>query len=372
MRPFTLLVKPTGPDCNINCDYCFYSSKVDMFGQARHRMSDEIAEAMVKDLLGLGFRKNSIAWQGGEPTLMGLDFYKRLMDWEKKYIKPGCNVSNALQTNGILLDEQWCKFLHEYNWLVGISLDGPKELHDFYRKDFAGKGTFDRVMAGIENCKKFGVEYNILTLLNAKNVSQPDLLFDFFIENDFKFLQFIQCVERDKVTGEVAGYAVTAEQYGDFLCRIFDRWLEHGPEKMSIRLFDSILSYCLCSRHTICTLSRNCDDYIVIEHNGDAFCCDFFVEGQWRIGNILETPIGELATSKIKKQFSKLKKDVCTACSVCRYFEICRGGCLKDRAVKQGVYKDQNYFCQSYKKFFDYALPKFWQIAAEFKSQNKI
>ena len=367
MRPFTLLIKPTGPDCNINCEYCFYSGKVEIFGKEKHRMSDLVAETMVRDYLALGFPENSIAWQGGEPTLMGVDFYRRLMEWEKKYVQPRSRVSNALQTNGILLDEEWCTFLHDNDWLVGISLDGPKRLHDFYRKDFSGKGTFDRVMRGIENCKKYNVEFNILTLLNAKNVVEPDTLFDFFMENGFKYLQFIQCVERDEVTGQIAGYAVTAEQYGEFLCRIFDRWLEYGPGKISIRMFDSILNYCLWGRHTICTMSRTCDDYIVIEHNGDAYCCDFFVEGKWRIGNILQTPIGQLASSKMKKQFSKIKSDICMNCTVCRYLDICRGGCVKDRAAKAGLYKDESYFCQSYKKFFDYALPKFWQIAADFK-----
>jgi uncharacterized protein len=262
--------------------------------------------------------------------------------------------------------------LQENNWLVGISLDGPKRLHDIYRKDFAGNGTFERVMRGIENCKKYNVEFNILTLLNDKNVVEPDALFDFFIENGFKYLQFIQCVERDRQTGKMAPYAITAEQYGDFLCRIFDRWVEYGPEKLSERMMDSMMHYCLYGRGTMCTMSRNCNDYIVIEHNGDAYCCDFFVEGKWRIGNILETPIGELASSKMKKEFSKIKSDISMNCTVCRYLDVCRGGCMKDRAIKQGLYKDESYFCQGYKKFFDHAMAKLWQLAADFKSKHSI
>ena len=173
-RPFTLLIKPAGPDCNIACRYCFYACKTELFGGGAHRMSEATLECLVRSYLGRGFEQNSFAWQGGEPTLMGLDFFRRVVALQKQYGKTGQSVTNALQTNGILLDEAWCRFLAEYNFLTGVSVDGPKEFHDVYRKDRTGKGTFDRVMQGIENCRNCKAEFNILVLLNNINVEQTD------------------------------------------------------------------------------------------------------------------------------------------------------------------------------------------------------
>jgi uncharacterized protein len=325
---------------------------------------------MVRDYLACRFPSSSFAWQGGEPTLMGLDFYKRIVDWQKKHGADGQIVSNALQTNGTILDEQWCRFLAEYKFLVGISLDGPKEFHDHYRKDYAGEGTWDRVMAGIEQCREHNVEFNVLVLLNNRNVEHPDELWDFFIEQGIGFLQFVQCVETDPKTGNIADFSITAEQYGRFLCRIFDRWMAHGPRKVSVRSFDSILSYLLGMGHTECTLGVKCNDYIVIEHSGEAFCCDFFVEEKWRLGNITKTPIEQLASSKLKRQFSRNKRSISDRCLVCRYLDICRGGCPKDRLVQGKGYKVESYFCHGYKMLFDHTLAKFGALAQELRDQR--
>ncbi|MBI9016123.1 MAG: anaerobic sulfatase maturase [Phycisphaerae bacterium] len=369
MRPFSLLIKPAGPDCNIDCKYCFYSRKSEMFGPGRHRMTDDVLEKLVKDFLELGFPVNSFAFQGGEPSLMGLEFYQKLVDLQKKYGSDGQVITNALQTNGTLLDQQWCEFLHEYKFLVGISLDGPQKYHDHFRIDHAGKPTWQRVMDGIRNCKKYNVEYNILVLLNSFNVDYPDELFDFFIENKFKFLQFIQCVELDQGTGDISTFSITPRQYGDFLCRVFDRWLKYGPTKMSIRTFDSILSYLLEGRHTECTLGPRCNDYVVVEHDGGVYCCDFFVDNEWKLGNLMDENIGDLANSPLKSKFSKRKRDVPNKCSLCRYLHICRGGCPKDRVVTQGN-KPISYFCESYQQLFGHTLPKLEEFAAMLRSQN--
>ncbi len=370
MRPFTLLIKPAGPDCNIACDYCFYACKTCIFGQGRHRMSSDVQETLVRSYMGLRFDGSSFAWQGGDPTLMGLDFYKRLVALQQQYGHDGQAVTNALQTNGILLDDDWCRFLCEYKFLVGISLDGPKHFHDIYRRDGAGRGTYDRVMAAIDKCREHRVEFNILVLLNDKNVEHPDELFDFFVkEQHIKYLQFVQCVERD-AAGRIAPFSITPQQYGDFLCRFFDRWLEYGPEQISIRSFDSVLSYLLGMGHTECTLGPQCNDYIVIEHNGDAFCCDFFVDEKWRLGNIMETPIEQLAAAKLKRQFSRNKQDIDNKCLVCRHLDICRGGCPKDRLAGAGTHKAPSYFCEGYRRFFDHTLPKFREIAARLHRQN--
>jgi len=372
MQPFTLLVKPSGSDCNMNCKYCFYRDRAPEVGQGRQRMSDEVLEKLIKDYLELHFPVAGFAWQGGEPMLMGLDFYKRVVELQKKYAAPGQQISNALQTNAILLDDIWCEFLHENNFLAGISIDGPGEFHDYYRIDHAGAGTFDKVIRAIETLKKYKVEFNTLTLLNDRNVGHPDELFDFFIENGIRYLQFIPCVEVDPATGGIADFSITPAQYGEFSCRIFDRWVDHGPARLSIRDFDSILSFCVAGKHTICTFDRQCSQYIVIEHTGDCFPCDFFVEPKWRLGNIFETPIEKLAAGDKKRTFARAKQNLPDKCLLCRHLAVCRGGCMKDKLGFEDRGSCESYFCEGYKRFFDYTMPRFAQIAAAINAGSAV
>ncbi|MHC4483304.1 MAG: anaerobic sulfatase maturase [Planctomycetota bacterium] len=368
MQPFTLLIKPSGSDCNLDCKYCFYKSRAPEVGQGKQRMSDEVLEKLVRDYMNLRFPESGFAWQGGEPTLMGLDFYQKAVELQKKHGASGQMVSNALQTNAILLNDQWCRFLHENKFLVGISIDGPKELNDYYRVDHSGSGTYDKVIRAIENCKECDVEFNILVLLNHRNADYPDELFDFLIDLGTRYLQLIPCVEFDTTTDKVADFSVTPQQYGQFLCRIFDRWYEYGPQKLSIRDFDSILSFCVNGKHTICTFDKQCSQYIVVEHTGDCFPCDFFVETKWRLGNILETPIEKLAASAKKRGFARTKQNLCNKCLLCRHLSLCRGGCMKDKSALDKNWGRESYFCESYKRFFDYAMPRFMQIAADISS----
>jgi len=383
MQPFTLLIKPSGSDCNLDCKYCFYKCRAPEIGRGRQRMSDEVLDKLVKDYMALRFGEAGFAWQGGEPTLMGLDFYKKAVELQKKYGAPGQTVSNALQTNAILLDDDWCEFLRDNKFLVGISIDGPKGLHDYYRVDHSGRGSYDKVIRAIENCRRHNVEFNLLVLLNNKNADHPDELFDFLVGLGTRYLQFIPCVEQDQAAGQVADFSVTPQQYGEFNCRIFDRWCEYGPKKLSIRDFDSILSFCLTGRNTICTFDRQCSQYVVVEYTGDCFPCDFFVRPEWRLGNIFETPIEKLAASEKKRSFARAKKNLCNKCLLCSHLALCRGGCMKDklgtpghserseeyrRASDKGDVNKETYFCESYKRFFDYTLPRFMQIAAELSS----
>jgi len=364
MKPFSLLIKPAGPDCNLQCDYCFYLGKQSMFGPGPHRMSEEILEKLVSDYLGLNFANSSFAFQGGEPTLMGLDFFRKVVALQEKYGSDGQQVSNALQTNATLLTDEWFPFLREYNFLLGISLDGPRDYHDRYRHDRSGNGCWERVTETIEKCRQHRVEFNILVLLNNLNAVHPDELFDYFTEQKIRFLQFIPGLEFNAETGKFAEFSVSPQQYGDFLCRIFDRWLEYGPEKLSVRLFDSILNFYVHGRHTNCTFGNRCDDYVVVEHNGDVFCCDFFVEDRYRLGNLMKTPLDELSNSVVKRDFARLKRKLPNACIVCRHHAICRGGCPKDRLGGEDESRRINYFCPSYKQFFDHALPRLREIAA--------
>ncbi len=331
-------------------------------------MSEEVLEKLVHDYMQLCFAVVGFAWQGGEPTLMGVDFFARAVELQKEYGKPGQQISNTLQTNGVLLDDNWCRFFHDNKFLLGISVDGPRGFHDSYRLDRAGSGTFDRVMQGIEKCKQHRVEFSALVLLSRRNVGHPDELFDFFVENGMTYLQFIPCVETDSATGDIADFAITPQQYGDFLCSLFDLWYAYGPEKVNIREFDSLVTYYVMGKHTICTYSKQCAGFVVIEHTGDAFCCEFFVEPKWHLGNILETPLKELAGSRIKRAFARDKEKLSHTCLVCSYLDICRGGCVKDRVRLGGDVSRESHFCRSYKQFFDHAVPKFRQIAAAIKA----
>jgi uncharacterized protein len=227
-------------------------------------------------------------------------------------------------------------------------------------------------MRGIETCKKYEVEFSGLVLLNNKNVEYPEKLFNFLIENELTYLQFIPCVETDRATGNIADFSITPQQYGDFLCRLFDLWHDYGPEKLNIREFDSLVTHYVMGKHTICTYSKQCAGFVVIEHTGDAFCCEFFVEPEWRLGNILETPLEELAANSKKRAFARDKEKLCNKCLVCRHLDICRGGCMKDRVRGNDKEpKRESYFCESYKKFFDYTLPRFMEIAAAIENGSR-
>lgn len=333
-------------------------------------MNDEVLERLIRDYVQLDFPEVGFAWQGGEPTLMGLEFYEKVIELQKKYSSPKQQIVNSLQTNGILLNDKWCKFLHENNFLLGISIDGSKEFHDFYRIDHSGKGTFENVLVGIKKCQEYKVEFNTLTLLNAKNIEYPEDIFNFLEKLGVKFMQFIPCVEIDPITKKIADFSITPEQYAEFLCKTFDIWRNYGPKNLSMRDFDSILSYYFSGRHNICTYENRCSQYVVIEHNGDAFCCDFFVEPKWRIGNILETPIEKLAMGATKLKFSRAKQNLSNKCLICRYLSVCRGGCMKNRIVSGEVdFSHESYFCDAYKRFFDYSTPGFLQIAAQIKAE---
>jgi uncharacterized protein len=326
-------------------------------------MSDEVLEKMVRGHFELEFPVAGFAWQGGEPTLMGLEFFEKAVALQKNYAAAGQEISNTMQTNGVLLDDNWCRFLHENKFLIGISIDGPRVLHDCYRVDHSGSGTFDRVLRTIENFKKYGVEFNTLTLLNNRNVDHPDELFDFFVAHGSTYMQFIPCVEVEPAGGRIADFSITPGQYGDFLCRIFDRWYEYGPEKLNIREIDSLISYFVLGKHTICTYSKQCAGFVVVEHTGDCFCCEFFVGPKWHLGNILQTPLAKLAAGSVKRAFARSKQELNDKCLVCRHLDVCRGGCLKDKSVFGGANRE-SYFCESYRRFFDYAIPRAKETAA--------
>jgi len=297
---FSVLVKPVSSDCNLACEYCFYSSKGrTLYPESKvHRMSYKVLRELISQFMALSWERASFCWQGGEPTLAGLDFYREALKYQSFFSIPGQFIENSLQTNGTLIDERWARFLARYNFLVGVSLDGPSELHDYYRKDRSGKPSYERVMKGVEWLRRFNVNFNILVLLNQRNISHPKELYHFFIEHGFRYLQFIPCVERDPKNERITSYSITPEQYGRFLCEVFDEWIAPGIPEVYIRFFDELLISYVTGEFPSCIFSRECGKYVVVEFNGDVYACDFFVEPRWFFGE----PNGAAAGGNYKER----------------------------------------------------------------------
>jgi uncharacterized protein len=330
-KPFTLLIKPASADCNLRCEYCFYLGHQSFYpSQKSHRMPPEVLEQMISSFMSTAQPQYTFAWQGGEPVLMGYDFYRNAIELQKKYGKPGTIVCNSIQTNGTLVDRRLAQLFAEYNFLAGVSLDGPADIHDLYRKTVAGEGSHERVMAGIETLRQAGVEFNILCLVSQANVKKAKDIFRFYVENGFHFLQFIPCVEFDR-QNLLYPFALTAEQWGDFLCELFDEWIRHGPEKVYIRGFEAILAKLVNNSTLQCNMGNNCCAYFVMEWNGDVFPCDFFVKKELLLGNIMVDSWDTINRSLIYRDFGKQKSQRNSACRICPYLRLCAGDCLKHR-----------------------------------------
>jgi uncharacterized protein len=357
-RAFHVMAKPTGSACNLNCDYCFFLKKEELYPGSNFRMSDEVHEAYIRQLFeSHQVPQVTVAWQGGEPTLMGLDFFRHSIELQKKYQKPGAQVENTFQTNGILLNDEWCQFFHENNFLIGLSLDGPKELHDFYRKDKGGHGTFDKVMKAARLLQKHKVEFNILCTVNRKNADHALEVYRFFRDElKTNYIQFIPIVEKDG-KGGVTDRSVLSEQWGNFLIDIFDEWVKRDVGKMFVINFDGALAGWLDRAGTVCIFGPTCGEGTALEHNGDLYSCDHFVEPNNFLGNILKTPMIELVASEKQRKFGKDKKDTLPQyCQACDFVHICNGECPKNRLIKtpDGV-PGLNYLCEGYKAFFKHA-----------------
>jgi len=368
VRPFQLLVKPASADCNARCDYCFYLRVGDeMYTERRHRMPDDVLERLVSSFMKLRLPISVFSWQGGEPTLMGLPFYERVVELQKKHGARGQVVGNALQTNGLVIDRRWARFLAEYKFLVGLSLDGPRDVHERYR----GR-SFHKVMRAARLLHEHHVAHSVLCCVSPANAHRGAEVYRWFIENGFFALQFIPIVETDPATGEPAPFSVTGEQYGRFLCDVFDEWVKAGWGKVSVRLFDAMLSRAVGAPIHYCPLGEACDAYLVVEHNGDVYPCDFFVRPEQKLGNIMNGELFQLLDVDVARRFSAGKKDYADACASCEYLAMCYGGCQKDRLVRQ---KDRlngkrSVLCDGYRMFFEHTWDKFAELAKQFRVQQ--
>lgn len=372
MKPFSLLVKPASADCNLKCTYCFYLDHISMYPEKKiHRMDDVTLEKMIASYMKTKQPAYSFGWQGGEPTLMGVDFFKKVVELQKKYSKPGIPVSNGLQTNGTLITDDMAKLFHDYNFLVGVSVDGPEPIHNKYRVHTGDRGSHHLVMEGIHKLKKHKVEFNILTLVSESNVNHAKEVYSYLKEQGFYYHQYIPCVEFDSLGSHVP-YSITGKQWGQFLIDIFNLWKKEDVFKVSIRKFDAILSLLIMGQINMCTMSGHCCQYFVVEHNGDVFPCDFFVEKQRNLGNVHHESWQDMQTSKSFEQFGAQKNNWNDQCKQCDYIDLCSGDCLKHRIYNQNEPEHLSWLCEGWKMFYDATLDEFKAIAKNYlKSQGK-
>ncbi len=320
-------------------------------------MEEKVLEKLISEAFSYSEGEVCIfSWQGGEPLLAGLDFYCRVVELQKRYGKSGQVVGNAFQTNATLLDKRWVEFFREYSFLVGVSLDGPEEVHNHYRCFPDGRGSFSKVMKGISLLKEGGVEFNILSTLGRETMGEVEKIYEFFLKENFSYLQFIPAV--DRVGGKIASFSPTPSQYGDFLCRLFDLWWNEGNPLVSVRLFDNIMEILLQGESSSCMWKPECGEYLVVEFNGDVYPCDFFVKKEWKLGNIFTHSLAELYR-RAREIFGRLKKTTPPSCQGCEWNFICNNGCLWFRWVGSGDVRGRSYLCSSYKKFFSYSMERF-------------
>lgn len=355
------MVKPRGAICNLGCQYCYFLKKEGLYPNSSFRMSDETLELFTRQYIEAHHVPElTFAWQGGEPMLMGLDFFKKAVAYQQKYQRPGMSIQNAFQTNGTVLDDETCRFFRENDFLIGLSLDGPQQIHDTYRVDKGGSPTFDRVLAGLDLLKKHKVEFNILTTVHAANAPKPLETYRFLRDEiEAQFIQFIPIVERDNSSGNQEGFqvtkrSVTGKQYGDFLISVFDEWIRRDVGNVFVQIFDVSLAAWLGERPGLCIFDPTCGLALALEHNGDLYACDHYVEPDFCLGNIHQTPLVELVMLPQQSKFGNDKRDTLPRyCQECEVRFVCNGGCPKNRIRKtpDGT-EGLNYLCPAYKAFF--------------------
>jgi uncharacterized protein len=371
-RPFSLLVKPASADCNLRCHYCFYLGHCSFYPeQRRHRMSGEVLGRMVSTYMRTSQPQYAFGWQGGEPTLMGVDFFRRAVELQKQCGRDGAVVGNGLQTNGTLLDAEFAGFIRQHNFLVGVSVDGPAAIHDHFRLTHGGGGSHDQVMRGIRHLADARAEFNILTLVSQSNVREADVVYDYLCRNNWLFHQYIPCVEFD-ADGNPLPFAIGGEEWGEFMCRIFDKWYAGDTRRVSVRHFDSVLTMMVDGRPNACYLDRNCCQYFVVEYNGDVFPCDFFVQKHLRLGNVATDSWQALQDSPVYREFGGRKCHWNPECGACEYLDVCHGDCLKNRWYTGGESsRRMSALCAGWKMFYAHTLERFRELAAGIRRERE-
>ena len=373
-KPLYVMTKPAGSLCNLACDYCYYTEKSKLYRHTpKHIMSDELLEKFIREYINCQTTPDIyFTWHGGETMMRPLDFYKKVVQLQRKYAG-GRNIVNSIQTNGTLITEDWCRFLHDENWLVGVSIDGPQEFHDEYRKSKTGKPSFRQVMNGIKLLNKFQVEWNAMAVVNDFNADYPLEFYHFFKEIGCHYIQFTPIVERifihpdgrilaspdEGAEAALADFSITPEQWGNFLCTIFDEWVRQDVGEYFIQIFDATLANWMGVLPGLCSMAETCGHAGVMEFNGDVYSCDHFVFPEYKLGNIFQKNLIDMMFSDKQLKFGEAKKSTLTEqCRNCEFLFACHGECPKNRfASSEDGEPGQNYLCSGYHRFFKHVAP---------------
>lgn len=376
-REFQIFVKPVGALCNLACRYCYYLDKAHLYPQRQSlRMPDEVLEAYIAQHIAASPGPViNFSWHGGEPTLLGVDYFRRIVALERVHQPPGRQITNGIQTNGTLLDEAWCRFLAAEGFAVGISLDGPRALHDRYRVTQEGGPTHGLAMRGYELLRKHGISPEALCVVHDHNVKHPLEVYQFFREIGVPYLTFLPLVEpQPEAASGASARSVPAEAWGEFLCAVFDAWKRRDIGRIKVQVFEEAARTAFGQQHTLCIFRETCGDVPVIEHNGDFYSCDHYVDAAHRLGNIRETAWVELLESPAQRAFGRAKRDALPrTCRACEVRAMCNGGCPKNRFIstpdgEPGL----NYLCAGYKRFFAHCQPFCSQVAALWRQQARL
>lgn len=386
-KPLYVMLKPAGAHCNLACKYCYYLEKNNLYDKShRHIMSDEMLEQFTREYIEAQTMPQVLfTWHGGEPLMRSIDFYKKALTLQKKYAR-GRRIDNVIQTNGTMLTDEWCEFFAQNNWLVGISIDGPQEYHDHYRLTSTGNPSWQKVMHGIELLKKHHVEWNAMAVVNAYNADHPLEFYHFFKDNGCQYLQFTPIVERltqhqdgrtlaslaDDKEIPLADFSVTPEQWGSFLCAIFDEWVHNDVGKMFVEIFDCTLANWMGVMPGICAYSKNCGHAGVMEHNGDVYSCDHFVFPEYKLGNIRDHTLIEMLYGDKQHAFSRLKHtSLPRQCKECDMEFACHGECPKNRFEKDKYGEPGlNYLCKGYYQYYYHVAPYMDFMKRELQAQR--
>ncbi len=368
-REFQVFVKPAGPVCNLDCQYCYYLNKEKLYpkGESFRMPEDLLEEYIVQHIRACTEPEIHFSWHGGEPTTLGLDYFRKIVTLQRKHQSAGRAIRNGMQTNGTLLDDDWCRFLAAEGFAVGVSLDGPAEMHDRYRRTKDGRPVHEQTMRGYRLLQQHQVPCEILCVVGAHNVGFPSEVYRFFRQLGAPYLSFLPLVERrPEVEGGVSERTVPAEAWGDFLCAIFDEWVARDVGRVKVQIFEEAVRPAFGQEHTLCIFKEICGGVLVVEHNGDFYCCDHFTDSEHRLGNIRATPLAKLLDSPAQQAFGRAKRDTLPrCCQVCEVRPMCNGECPKNRFLQTADGEPGlNYLCTGYKRFFTHCQPFVAEVAA--------
>ena len=372
MPPISVLMKPSSGMCNMKCDYCFYCDETQKRIQESYGfMSEQTLKNVIRKTMLRAEGAVSYAFQGGEPTLRGIDFFEKAIAYEKQYNKHGIRVCNALQTNGYLIDEAWCEFFKKNHFLIGLSIDGTKEIHDTYRHNKSGEPTFERICHTAELMDQYGVEYNILTVVNQKVASHVSEIYDFYKKKGWNYQQYIACLDPLEEVHGKNGYALKPEQYGKFLVELFHLWYKDWKKGKQpyIRQFENYIGILLGYQPEACDQRGTCGIQNVVEADGSVYPCDFYMLDDYRLGNFNENCMDEINARRGEIKFVERSFQIEESCRTCEYFHLCRDGCQRNRDLVKETGRYRNYFCESYKMFFEACLPRMREMAETLRTR---